>query len=195
VTVGAAAVPTVMEAVAVLPVPPLVEVTGEVVLVLTPGVVPVTLSETVHDPPAAIVPAESAMLPLPAMAVAVPLHVLASAFGAATMRPDGKLSVNATPASAMPALGLVMVKLSDVAPPIGILAAPNAFARIGAVPAAGVVVALALLLPRFGSNWSLCEIEAVLVVTLEAVTVAVIISVCALLVATLPTVQTPVPGV
>src|SRR5258708_27483965 len=63
----------------------------------------------------------------PATAVAVPPQVLVSPLGVATTSPAGRLSVNATPASATAlAGGLVMVKVSEVVPFSGIPDAPNA---------------------------------------------------------------------
>ena len=121
---------TVMEAFEVLPVPPSVEVTCTL-LFLTPAVVPCTLTETVQLALAAIVPALSVIEPEPAVAVTEPLQVLLSPFGVATTRPAGRLSVKATPLNATPVLGLVMVKVSDVVPFSGMLAAPNAFAIDG----------------------------------------------------------------
>jgi len=60
-TVGAVAV-TVRSSEAVLPVPPLVEVTLPVVLDLRPGEAPVTVTSKVHVPLAAIVAALRAMV-------------------------------------------------------------------------------------------------------------------------------------
>ena len=82
-------------AVAVLPVPPLVEVTLPVVLTKFPEAVPVTFTVSVQEPLAAIVPPVSEMLPEPATAVAVPPHVFVKPLGVATTIPAGKLSVNA----------------------------------------------------------------------------------------------------
>src|SRR5882724_1290220 len=123
---------TVRLAEAVLPVPPFVEVTFPVVLFFTPEVVPVTFAISVQLLLAAIVPPVSEMLPEPATAVAVPPQVLVKPFGVATTTPAGKVSANATPVSA-PAFapGLVMVKVSDVVPFNGTLAAPNALAIDG----------------------------------------------------------------
>src|SRR5262245_3303484 len=67
------------------------------------------------------------MVPLPQL----PLSPL----GVATTRPAGNVSVNATPVSAVPAFGLVTVKVSDVEAPMTIDAAPNAFARVGTATA------------------------------------------------------------
>jgi hypothetical protein len=107
-------VATVKFAVAVLPVPPLVEVTAPVVLVKTPGLPPVTLTLKTQEAPAAIVPPARLTAPDPAAAVIVPPpHEPASPFGVATVIPAGNVSVNETPVSAavFPD-GFVMVKLS-----------------------------------------------------------------------------------
>jgi len=114
-------------AVAVLPVPPLVELTLPVVLTKLPEAVPVMFTVSVQVLLTAIVPPVSETLPEPATAVAVPPHVLVSPLGVATTRPAGKVSVNATPvsATALPA-GLVIVKVNDVVPFNGIAAAPKA---------------------------------------------------------------------
>ena len=53
--------------------------------------------------------------------------------GVATSRPAGRLSVNATPVSAMVALELVTVKLSDVEPASPMDAAPKTFEIVGGV--------------------------------------------------------------
>ena len=86
-------------------------------MLFTPAVVPVTSTEKVQDDPAAgdavNVPPDRLMLPLPATAVIVPLPQVPVMFGvAATTRPAGRLSVNATPLSALKVFGFVMVKLS-----------------------------------------------------------------------------------
>ena len=107
---------TTRNAAAVPPVPPSVEVTALVVLVLRPPAVPVTLTVIVQEPPAARPPLTSPMLPVPATAVTVPPHVLASPFGVATTRPAGSVSVKPTPVSAVPAFGLVSVNVSVVVP-------------------------------------------------------------------------------
>src|SRR5215471_20042802 len=108
---------TVTEAVAVLPVPPLVDVTGPVTLVSCPVVVAVTLTENVQPVWAARVAPERLTLPLPAVAVMLPPpHDPVRPLGVATTSPAGNGSVNATPVSARP-LGLVTVKVSEVVPP------------------------------------------------------------------------------
>src|SRR5271166_4127043 len=88
---------TVTLAFAVFPVPPSVDDTLPVVLFLTPAVVPVTLTVTVQLAPAASVPADRLTEDEPPTAVGVPAHVLARAGVAATTKPAGSVSVNATP--------------------------------------------------------------------------------------------------
>ena len=125
-------VATVRFAVAVLPVPPLVEETAPEVLVKFPEAVPVTLTTKVQLLLTAIVPPVSEMLPDPATAVAVPPQVLLSPLGVATTIPAGNVSVNATPVSAtVLAAGFVMVKVSEVVPFNGIAVAPKALAIDG----------------------------------------------------------------
>jgi len=124
---------TVRFAVAVLPVPPLVEVTAPVVLVKLPEAVPVTLTENVHElltakvaPPRVteFEPATEVMVPLPQDPV--------SPFGDATTVPTGKVSVKATPESALVlAAGLLMVKVSEVVPLTAMVGAPKDFVMLG----------------------------------------------------------------
>jgi hypothetical protein len=123
---------TVTEAFDVLPAPAVVEVT-ETLLFLTPTVVPVTFTEKTQEPLAASVAPERLALLDPAVAVIVPPpQTPLSPFGVATTRPEGKLSVKATPVSETAlAIGFVIVKLSDVEPFKGMVAAPNDFAIVG----------------------------------------------------------------
>src|SRR5262249_19616356 len=95
---------TVIEALAVFPVPPSVEVTVTL-LFLTPAVVPVTFTDTEQEPLAAMVPPLRLTEEDPATAVAVPLQVLLRLGGVAITRPAGRLSMNATPVSAIPPFG------------------------------------------------------------------------------------------
>jgi len=105
-------VPTVKLAVAVLPVPPLVEVTLPVVLVYWPAAAPVTVTLNWHWLFAAIVAPVSA-IPVGAVVVSVPPQTVAEAL--ATVRPVGSVSVNATPVSETAfAAGLVIVNVNDV---------------------------------------------------------------------------------
>jgi hypothetical protein len=93
---------TATEADAVEPVPPAVELTLPVVLFFAPAVVPVTLTEKVHEPLAAIVPPERLIAPEPAVAVIVPAPQLpVRPFGEETTKPAGRASVKATPAAAV----------------------------------------------------------------------------------------------
>jgi hypothetical protein len=117
---------------AVLPVPPLVELTAPLVLLKTPVVAPVTFTVTVQDEAVAIVPPLKLMLPEPAVAVAVPTQVPPKPFGVATTSPVGSVSVNATPASAtVLAAGLVSVKVSVETPFTAMAVGLNAFAMEG----------------------------------------------------------------
>jgi hypothetical protein len=105
-------VATVKLAVAVLPVPPFVDVTFPVVLVNWPAAAPVTVTLNWHWPPAAIVAPVNA-IPVGAVVVNVPPQTVAVAL--ATVKPVGSVSLNATPVSATAfAAGFVIVKVSDV---------------------------------------------------------------------------------
>src|SRR5262249_2348856 len=105
-------VPTVRFAVAVLPVPPLVEVTLPVVLVYWPAAAPVTVTLNWHWPLAAMVAPVSEM-PVGAVVVTVPPQIVAEALP--TVRPVGSVSVKATPVSETAfAAGLVIVNVSEV---------------------------------------------------------------------------------
>ena len=72
-------------------------------------------------PPAAIEPPERLIVPEPGLAVAVPPQLEFTALGVFTIRPAGRVSVNATPVSAAVALGFMMVTLTVVVPPGRIL--------------------------------------------------------------------------
>lgn len=67
----------------------------------------------------------------PAVAVAVPLHVVLRFDGVATTSPAGKLSVNAIPFSVRFWLLLEMVNVRLVVPFSGMVAAPNCLAILG----------------------------------------------------------------
>ena len=81
--------PIVMLAVAASPGPPSSEVTGLVMLVSTPMVIPVTFTVIVQVPLVAIAPTTSVMEPDPATAVTVPPHVFVKTLGVATIKPIG----------------------------------------------------------------------------------------------------------
>jgi len=119
-------------AVAVLPVPPSVEVTAPVVLTCAPAAMLVTLTENVQEPLAAIVPPLRLMTLVPGVAVIVPApQVPVMPFGVETTKPAGRLSVKATPVNPTVVLGFVMVKLREVEPFSGMLAAPKVLAMVG----------------------------------------------------------------
>src|ERR1700730_6776890 len=123
VTVGAAV--TVRFAVAVPPVPALVEVTAPVVFVQLPAELPITFTLKVHDPLAGMLPPDKLTLLEPAVAVIVPPpHEPARPLGVATIIPPGNASVKATPLSAT-VLTWAMVKLRLVVPFMGIRPAPK----------------------------------------------------------------------
>src|SRR6185312_13871569 len=123
---------TLIEADAVPPVPPSTEVTFPVVLFCVPAVIPVTLTENVQEAFAASVPPDRLMTLVPCVAVTVPVpQEPVSPLGVEMTRPAGRVSVKATPDSAAVTFGLLMVKLRDVEPFSGMLAAPNALSMTG----------------------------------------------------------------
>src|SRR5438477_643455 len=126
---------TVTLAEAVPPVPPSTEVTAPVVLFFVPNVVPVTFTPKVHEAPAASVGPARLRLPDPAVAVIVPPPQLpVGPFGVETTRPAGRVSVKPTPVN-VEALGLVMVKLSEVELFSTMLAVPKDFRIVGGATA------------------------------------------------------------
>src|SRR5580692_10660863 len=134
---------TLMEAVAVLPVPPFVALTVPVVLTRLPAVTAVMLTANEHVPLVAIVPPARVTLVEPPVAVTVPLpQVPARPFGVDTTKPAGNASVKAMPVRAIEALGFVMVKVSDVEPASPIDAAPKAFVMLGGVAIVKFAVAV-----------------------------------------------------
>jgi len=131
---------TVVDALAVLPVPPFAEETLPVVLFLSPAVIPVTVTLNVQLPFAAIEPPVRAIV-FGAVTVNVPPHCALVAL--VTVKPAGRVSVKATFVRAVLVFGFVMVKLKVVVPFNGIVAAPNDFEIEGG--ATTVVDALAVL--------------------------------------------------
>src|SRR4249920_2359020 len=122
-------VPTVRFAVAVLPVPPLVEVTLPVVFVYWPAAAPVTVTENWQLLLALIVAPVNAM-PVGAVVVNVPPQTVEVAL--ATVRPVGSVSVKATPVSAVVfAAGLVIVNCSEVVAFSAIVFGLNTLAIVG----------------------------------------------------------------
>src|SRR5260370_36761125 len=122
---------TVMEAEAVPPAPPSVEVTLPVVLFWSPAGTPVTLTENVHPLLAARVAPDKLMLFVPATAVIVPPPQLpVKPLGFATTRPAGNVSLKPMPVS-VDVFGLLIVKPSEVVPFNAMLAAPNDLLMVG----------------------------------------------------------------
>jgi len=132
---------TVMDAFEVLPVPASVELIVTE-LFFMPAEVPCTLTETVQEALLARVPAERLTEVAPAVAVAVPPHVLLMPLGVATTKPAGRLSVNANPVSDKLAFGLEMLKVSDVVPFNGMVDAPKVLVIAGGVATVRFAVAV-----------------------------------------------------
>ncbi len=124
------------------PVPPSKELTAPVVLDLVPAVVPVTSTEMVHEPLAAIIPLPKLMVPEPAFAVTVPPQTPTTLGTAATCTPEGRLSVNATTVSAVPVFGLPRVKVRVEVPLSAIDAGENALLMVGGPTTVRVTVLL-----------------------------------------------------
>jgi hypothetical protein len=123
------AVATLRFAVAVLPVPPLVEVTLPVVLVYWPETAPVTVTLKEHWLFTAMVAPDNA-IPVGFVVVRVPPQTVDELL--ATVNPVGSVSVNATPVRATEfAAGLVMVNVSEVVPFNGTLLGVNTLAMDG----------------------------------------------------------------
>lgn len=106
-------------AVEVFPVPPFVELTVTE-LVLSPTVLPVTLTVIVQVEPAAKLAPLKLTEDEPAVAVAVPPQVFVNAGVAETSKPLGRESVNPTPVNAVAALGLLMDRVNVVEFPVKI---------------------------------------------------------------------------
>jgi hypothetical protein len=149
--------PTVRLAAAEVPVPPFVDDAAPVVLVSNPAAVPVTLSDTRQLPPTATAPPFRLTALAPWAAVTVPPQLFVNPFGVEMISPAGNVSANATPASAtVLAAGFVTVKLNDVVPFTGMLAAPKDSPSDGGATTIRLAVAV-LPVPAFD------EVTAVLV--------------------------------
>src|SRR6478672_9869926 len=123
---------TLIDAEAVPPVPPSVEVTLPVVLFCVPAAMPVTFTEKVQELLAAIVPPLRLITLVPAVAVIVPPpQEPVRPFGVETTRPAGRVSLKPTPVSDVLVLLFWMVKVKLVEPFSGIEAAPNALIMTG----------------------------------------------------------------
>ena len=146
VTVGGTV--TLRFAVAVLPVPPLADVTAPVVLTKSPPAAPFTSTLNTQLPLAGIVAPDKLTLLPAAVIVPLPTHAPATFAGVATTTPAGSPSVNPTPVSAsVLAAGFVTVNVKLVVPFSGIRAAPNAFCSTGGISTARFAVAVFPLPP------------------------------------------------
>src|SRR6185312_3481209 len=146
---------TVIWAEAVLPVKPSPgDLIGRVVLIFTPGVIPVTLTTIVQVAPG------NRPLPPPLNSIASVLSkfrpkvtmpsqvLLMRRFGVDTASPSGRSSSRTGPRT-VAALGFEMVKARVVEPYWGILSAPKAMLSTGGLTAASAcVVTSALAIPR-----------------------------------------------
>ena len=128
----------------VVPVPPLVELTGPVMLVLVPLLVPVMLREIVHELLMGIEPPLKESEVLPEIApLKVPPQPLVIPGVLATCSPPVSVSLKATPFSATVLTdGLVSVKVRVVVPPGRIVAARNALLMVGGATTARLAEAV-----------------------------------------------------
>src|SRR5579883_2786792 len=139
---------TAIEAVAAEPVPAFVVVTELVVLFFVPADVPVTFTEKEQLVLAASVAPDTLTLPEPAVAIIVPAPQLpVRPFGVATTSPLGRVSVNAMPVTAEVEFGFARLKVSDVVPFSGMLAAPNTLLIVGGPITVRVAVLLVAPVP------------------------------------------------
>src|ERR1700676_1259842 len=135
---------TLMLAEAVAPLAPSVEVTALVVLFCAPAAVPVTLTLKVHELLCARVAPERLMRLVACTAMIVPPpQVPTRVLGVEMMSPPGNVSVKPIPESEVVVLLFWMVKLSEVEPFSGMLAAPKVLVMTGG--ASTVTVALEVL--------------------------------------------------
>src|ERR1700674_3320777 len=104
---------------------------------------PFTLTENVHAALAFSIAPDKLTLFDPATAVTVAPHVPVSPGGVATCNPAGSVSLNPIPVSVSVALLFVTVKLNDVVPFRGIVAAPNAWLTVGVATTVTVADAVA----------------------------------------------------
>src|SRR5882724_4771524 len=135
---------TLMLAEAVPPVPPCVEVTFPVVLFCVPAAVPVTFRANVQELLcASVAPVRLITLVACVPVIVPPPQLPVRPLGVETTKPAGNVSLKPTPPSAVVLLLFWMVKLNEVEPFNGILAAPNALMITGG--AVTVMLAFAVL--------------------------------------------------
>lgn len=125
----ARAAATKIDADVVLPTPPLVEATVTELFCM-PVFQPATFTENVHKPFASKVAPDRYTVVVVLLIVPPPQEPV-KPLGVVTTRPEGKLSVNATPSSAVPLFGFVIVNVSGVMPANGITGAPNCLVMCG----------------------------------------------------------------
>jgi len=148
--VGAETTVSVSEAVP--PVPPSVELTLSVVLTCAPALIPVTLTENVHEPLEASVPPDKLTVDgdpggLLIVAVIVPLPHEPVTVVDASFTPTGNESVNASPLSATLLFGFVSIKLKVLLLFSGMLFGLNDLAMVGGPATVSVAVAATPLPP------------------------------------------------
>lgn len=129
----------------VAPVPVSLLEIAPVMLFLTPAVTPVTVTPNEQLPPAAIDPPVRAIVLLPVTVSVPPPQVVIVPFG--TVNPTGNVSVKLTPVIARVELVLVTVNISEVVPPTGTVAAPNALLIVGGLATVSVAVLLVAPVP------------------------------------------------
>jgi hypothetical protein len=100
-------------------------------LFMVPAPVPVTFTVKEQEPEAGRFKAVMLIVLLPALAEISAPHVPARLFGLATTRPVGKESLAETFINTTLEFGLVNVKVREVVPFSGMLAAPNPLAIVG----------------------------------------------------------------
>src|SRR6266478_9218194 len=114
-------------------------------LFLVPALVPFTFTENEHELEGDKVNAVIAIMLLPGLALISARQLPARTFGLAITRPVGKMSLAETFINVTLEFGLVNMKVREVVPFSGMLAAPNPLAMVGA--SGGIItVRLAVLL-------------------------------------------------
>src|SRR5260370_7637791 len=135
---------TVRLADAVFPAPASLEVTLPVVLFFNPALVPLTLTENVHEAFAAKLEPDRPILPPPAIAAIVPAgQAPLNPFGVATTSPAGRTSGKLMPVSCEMIFGFVIVKVRLGDPPREMEEAPNETTSEGGVATIRVAAAAA----------------------------------------------------
>ena len=166
------------------PVPPLVEVTFPVMLLIVPPAVAVTLTDMVHVPLAGAEPPLRLIVVAPAPVVKVPPQVFVAPGVLATCMPVGNGSLTATPVSAV-LLGLVIVRVRVEVPPTTIVVGLKALAIDGLARTANVALAVRPVPP-------LVELTAPVVLRNDPAGVAVTLTDMAQLRLPLPVTEPPV---